>query len=279
MDFFLGLDGGGTGCRAVVTDRAGQVIGRAEGGPANIVTDPAGARANILAAVEAALGGAGPLADVTAVLGLAGGNIGGPAGQLSAALPFRSTRVVSDAVTALRGALGEDDGVMAALGTGSVFARQAGGRVTVIGGWGFVLGDEGGGAWIGRALLARALLAQDGRAGMTPLLSALLAEAGGAAQLVLDTRNAPPATYAAFARRAVETPDDPAAAAVLAGADGEILDAIGHLNGAGLPVTFTGGLGPVFAARLKDRLGAPIRASRGSALDGALAMARAEGGA
>ena len=43
MSLLLGLDGGGTGCRAVLTDAAGAVLGRAEGGPANIMSDPEGA--------------------------------------------------------------------------------------------------------------------------------------------------------------------------------------------------------------------------------------------
>ena len=48
MEFFLGLDGGGTGCRAVLADLRGHEIGRAEGGPANINSDPQGALDTLL---------------------------------------------------------------------------------------------------------------------------------------------------------------------------------------------------------------------------------------
>ena len=65
---------------------------------------------------------------------------------------------------ALKGALGDDDGITAAIGTGSVFGAQRAGAVRMIGGWGFQLGDHGSGAVMGRSLCARALLAHDGEA-------------------------------------------------------------------------------------------------------------------
>ena len=41
-----------------------------------------------------------------------------------------------------------------------------------------------------------------------------------------------------------------------------------------LPVCFHGGLGAVFAARLADRYAGRVREAKGTALDGALEMAR-----
>jgi len=65
--------------------------------------------------------------------------------RLRAALPFARIRIETDAVAAAKGALRDEDGIVAALGTGSVFAAQRGGEVRQIGGWGLVLGDEGSG--------------------------------------------------------------------------------------------------------------------------------------
>ena len=80
MTLYLGVDGGGTGCRAAVADAAGRVLGQGAAASANIWTDPEGARANILAAAQAALDaaatGAGS-ASSSAVLGLAGANVAG----------------------------------------------------------------------------------------------------------------------------------------------------------------------------------------------------------
>lgn len=275
MPYLLGIDGGGTGCRAVLADAVGRVLGEGQAGAANIVTDPEGAQANILAAAEAARAGtAASLGEIHAVLGLAGANIPRYAARLAARLPFASARIESDAVIALKGAIGDADGVVATIGTGSVFAGQRDGRVTQIGGWGFVLGDEASGAWLGRALYARALHAEDGLAPMTPLLAATLAEAGGPAALVDFARTASPGDFGRAAPRLLAA-EDPAATDILAQAEAWIARAVDRLCGAEpLPVTFLGGLGAAFAARLAPRYGARIRPAIGTALDGALRLAR-----
>ncbi len=59
--------------------------------------------------------------------------------------------VLSDAEIALEGALGEDDGIIIIIGTGSIgIARQGKNKLFRCGGWGIELDDEGSGAWIGR---------------------------------------------------------------------------------------------------------------------------------
>ncbi|MFC2969118.1 BadF/BadG/BcrA/BcrD ATPase family protein [Acidimangrovimonas pyrenivorans] len=278
MPFLLGIDGGGTGCRAVLADAAGRILGQGRSGPANIVTDLEGARGSILAAAGQAGAEAGvEVSAVHAVLGLAGANLPDYARRLAALLPFARSRIVSDAVIALKGALGEADGVVATIGTGSVFAGQSSGRVSQIGGWGFQLGDEASGAWLGRALLARALHAADGLVETSPLLAALSGEMGGPEAIVDFARSASPADFGRHAPRLFDT-DDAAATAILAQADAWIARCIDRLAaGPAAQVTFLGGLGPLFAARLAPRYGARLRPARGSALDGALLLARQEG--
>ena len=56
MTLYLGVDGGGTGCRAAVADADGRILGRGEAASANIWSDPEGARASIVAAVLGMLG-------------------------------------------------------------------------------------------------------------------------------------------------------------------------------------------------------------------------------
>ena len=78
--------------------------------------------------------------------------------------------VCDDGVTAHAGALGGSWGVVVAIGTGvACVARARDGRVTFIGGHGYLLGDEGGGYWMGRAGIAAALRAADGRGRPTEL--------------------------------------------------------------------------------------------------------------
>lgn len=279
MVLYLGIDGGGTGCRAAVADMSGLVLGRGAAGPANISSDPETAIRNILTATGQALTGAvGPgavaaeLPRLEAGMGLAGANAAGAADWLCQALPFARIRVETDAVTAVKGALSAEDGIVAALGTGSVFARQQGRAIRQIGGWGLSLGDEGSGAALGRAALSRALRAVDGFVPMTPLLADLIAEQGGPAAIVRFAQNARPADFAALAPRLI-TSDDPAAVALMAAAVATVAEAIDHLQvDPPIPVVFIGGLGPAYCAHLQGLW--DIRAACGTALDGALMLAR-----
>jgi glucosamine kinase len=280
MTFYLGIDGGGTGCRAAVAGADGLVLGEGAGGPANVFSDPEGARASVLDAATAALAAAGVgagLGEVVAVLGLAGANVRGRAARVAEGLPFARVRVVSDALISARGALGAEDGVIAAMGTGSVFAAQRDGAVRTIGGWGFLLGDQASGARLGRSLLEAALLAHDGLAPGSPLLAEVVSEAGGPEDLVAWARGAAPAEFARFAPRMIAAAEggDAGAAAILDGAVADAAAAIDLLLAPGEgAVCFLGGLGGFYADRLGRRYGARIRPARGNALDGALALAR-----
>ena len=272
MRLFLGLDGGGTGCRAVLADADGTVLGRGEGGPANVMSDPEGAVVQLRACAGAALGAHDP-AQVTAVLGLAGANTSNAAEWLPPLLPFGRVRVVQDAQTAAAGALGADDGIVAAMGTGSVFIRQRGGAVVTIGGWGPILGDEGSGNWLGRRFLAHVLRAGDGLAEETPLTRATIARHGGRSGVVGFARNASGADFAAEARHIQSDLMDPAAQALLADAAEIVAQSIAVLQpDTPLPVVFTGGLGPLYAGLLAGRW--EQRAPMGTPLDGALRLAR-----
>jgi glucosamine kinase len=276
MTLYLGIDGGGTGCRAALADAVGHVIGTGTAGPANIASDPVGARDNILAATRAALGQAGhdwsAVSRLHAGMGLAGANVGACVDRLLGDLPFAKVRIETDGVAAVKGALRDQDGIVAALGTGSVFGVQQGGMVRQIGGWGLVLGDEGSGAWIGRAALARALRAVDGFVAMTPLLATLLRDHGGAEGVVAFAMTARPTDLAALSPQIVAS-DDAAAQAVMAQATADVCEAVDLLQGGGvLPVVFLGGLGPAYATRLGGRW--PIIPASGTALDGALHLAR-----
>lgn len=281
MAFLLAVDGGGTGCRAVLTDRSGRVLARGQGGPANIASDPGRAAQNLLDLARGVLAevvGEGQvtreMGRLSAVMGLAGANLAASVAELRAALPMARLRVESDATIALKGALRDQDGIVAAIGTGSVFIRQLGGAVHRIGGRGFVLGDEGSGAWLGRALLAQTLRASDGFAPLTPLMREVLAELGGVEGVIGFGFAASPADFARFARR-LPASQDPAALALLATAAQDIDQSIALLQpDPALPVVLVGGIGESLAPRLAARW--QIRPALGSALDGALWLALQE---
>jgi glucosamine kinase len=279
MVLFLGIDGGGTGCRAAVADASGHILGQAQAGPANIASDVTMACVNILRATREALALAGgtdaDLPGLGAGLALAGANAAGAADALRSMLPFTRLRIETDAHGAVKGALGDRDGIVAAVGTGSVFASQRAGAIRQIGGWGLVLGDDGSGARLGRNLLAAAMGAADGFRAMTPLLQAILDGHGGPEGVIAFAMAARPADLAALAPRILAS-DDPAALELIREAAAEVAASIAVLqDDPPLPVTFIGGLGPTYAERLAGRW--KITPALGSALDGALMLAREAG--
>jgi glucosamine kinase len=276
VQLFLGIDGGGTGCRAAVADASGRILGQGQAGPANIASNPEQSRDNILGAARQALAAAtgsdAEIAGLVAGMGLAGANAAGAKTALQRALPFSKVRIETDAHAAVKGALRDRDGIVAAIGTGSVFASQVGGRIRQIGGWGLVLGDEGSGARLGRSLLSAALGAEDGFRAMTPLLRNSLDEHGGNEGVIAFAMSARPADFAVLAPRILAS-DDQAAQELIAAAVEDVARSIAVLQGdKALPVVFIGGLGAAYAARLSGRW--EIVPALGSALDGALMLAR-----
>ena len=204
--FFLGIDGGGTSCRARIRDAAGVLRGQAQGGSANIHQDFDAAMANILATARQAAAAAGiGVENLQAGLGLAGAT--GPeqcARVLAADLPFATLQVDSDGYAACLGAPRGGDGGIVIVGTGSAgFALVQGQRIG-IGGHGFALGDQGSGAVIGREVLACSLLAHDGLGEASPLTLAIMAHFGeDPGRAIAWSRTAMSRDYARFAPQAI----------------------------------------------------------------------------
>lgn len=284
MGHLIAIDGGGSTCRVLAAAVDGTVLGRADGGSANINSDFEGAFANIIETAARAIGTAGIEASVisgaTAVLGLAGANVGDNARRLAARLPFARSVVRSDAVIATRGALGREDGVMAILGTGSVFTAQAQGEIRMIGGWGFAVGDLGSGARIGQALLERTLLGQDGIRPQSELTRHLMENFEGIpGNITTFATSARPRDFAIFAPLVFDEAwrDDVAAVEVRSAAIRDVEEALAALMPAGSHrVCLMGGLAELYAPHLRDTTRAALQPPKGDALSGALDMAREE---
>jgi glucosamine kinase len=274
----IGVDGGGTTCRLALLHGGRRVELRT--GPANVSTDLTGALARLSEGLKALATQAGlppaELARARAYLGLAGVVSADLARAVAEALPFASVRVEDDRIAALHGALGGQDGTVFGIGTGSFLGRRVGAEVSLIGGWGFVLGDEASGADLGRRLLRAALHAVDGLAPATDLTDAILAEKGGAAGVVAFAGRATPADFAALAPRLLDaaTAGDGTALALLRqGADyiARGVNRLGWQPGEALcPI---GGLAASYTPYLPAPMAASLVDPQGSALDGALALA------
>ncbi|RWK06764.1 N-acetylglucosamine kinase [Mesorhizobium sp.] len=281
MKFVLGIDGGGTSCRAALATVDGAVVGRAKSGAANIRTDLTGARANIVDAARQAFVTAGQdpelIPETPAILGLAGANVGTYRQQLEAILPFSESRVETDAEIALEGAVGSGDGAMAILGTGTAYMARKDGKSRAIGGWGFQVGDQGSGARIGRDLLEQTLLAYDGIRPGSPLTDAMFAVFRNNPQDVVEfTTNAKPGDFGGFAPKVFEHAEkgDLVANWILDKAVGDVEASLGALDLAdGAPLCLLGGLAPFYAPRLSARYQALLKAPLDDALGGAVQMA------
>jgi N-acetylglucosamine kinase-like BadF-type ATPase len=87
--------------------------------------------------------------------------------------------VVNDALIALEAGIGEGPGIVLISGTGSIaYGRNNRGEAARAGGWGYVLGDEGSGYWIGRTAIRAVLRESDRRGPRTRLTDLLLAHFG-----------------------------------------------------------------------------------------------------
>jgi N-acetylglucosamine kinase-like BadF-type ATPase len=83
--------------------------------------------------------------------------------------------VVNDALIALQAGVGDAAGIVIVSGTGSIaYGRNVHGEASRAGGWGYVLGDEGSGYWIGRLALRAVVRHADGRGRVTTLTPRLL---------------------------------------------------------------------------------------------------------
>jgi glucosamine kinase len=284
-ELFLGVDGGGTRCRARLADRAGRTLGEGVAGPANIRLGLEASLAAVLVAARQCLAEAGLSAEgldrTTACLALAGATE--PA-ELTAArarrLPFRHTLITTDAHAACVGAhRGRDGGVVIA-GTGSVGWAILRGRQYRVGGWGLSLSDEGSGAWLGREAMRRVLWAHDERIVWSGLLTHLFEEFRADPHAIVRwAAMAKPGDFGRLAPVVVEhmARDDPVAIELMQLAVRHVDVLAARLIALGAErIALVGGLAPHLAPRLGLETRRRLVAPEGDAVAGALQLARAE---
>ena len=280
---FLGVDGGGTGCRARLCDAAGMRLGEAQGGPANIRLGLEQAFASVrdatLSCLEQAQLGPDDLPRITACLALAGATE--PA-ELAAARQqrqaFGKAILTADAHAACVGAHNGADGGVIVVGTGSIGWAVLRGRQHRVGGWGLELSDEGSGAWIGRETLRRVLAAHDGRIAWTALLRAVFERYGADPHAVVQwASQASSRDFGTLAPAVVEAARDDAAAGEILRLAATHIDTIAtRLVELGVPrLSLMGGLAAHVEGLLPMIIRRHLAKPLGDALDGALLLARA----
>jgi len=182
----LGVDAGGTDCRAVLV-QDGEIVDRRRLGPLNVLLH--GDAVDRLAELIRQTGA------VAAGLGLAGIRTAADAARVAAELRERTgvpVAVGDDTEAALAGAFRGGPGLVVIAGTGSSALGVNGeGRTARVGGHGFLLGDEGGGYWIGREAVRAALRSADGTGPPTALAVAVRGAFGGLTAAVQEVHARP----------------------------------------------------------------------------------------
>lgn len=273
LDFFIGVDGGGSGTRAVLARRAGPVLGVGQAGPSALGQGVAAAWTQVQQAVRQAFAAAGIAVPgwERCALGAGLSGVSVPAWRekfVAQDKGFGRLLVETDAFAMLVGAHAGRPGAILAAGTGAIGeAWRADGSRLSVNGWGFPVGDEGSGAWLGLRAVSLAQCVLDGRMQAGALARAVIAHCGGSRESMQAwCEHAGQFAYAQLAPLVFQTWElDPESDALLDAAAGALDATALALDPEGeLPLVVCGSIGQ----RLTDRLLPDVRRRCVDAADG-----------
>lgn len=259
---YLGVDGGGSKCKAIVVDENNTILGTGIAGPGNPLHGFEQATNNIaesarLALIDAGLGNL-PLSSVKAGVGLAGVNLPVLYTQMQDWMhPFKEMHLATDLLIACLGAHDGQDGAVMITGTGSCGFVHVDGESQIVGAHGFPHGDKGSGAWIGLQAIKQVLLSLDELVEQTSLTQTILKflAAEDAVQLVEKIAGRPAAFFAKMAGFVFEAADqgDPIATDIIKDGANYISCVARQLMKKNPPrISLIGGLTPLLTPWLDD---------------------------
>ncbi len=169
--YFLGIDGGGSQTRALLSEASGKIVGKGLGGASNPRATPeVDLRQHLLDAIRQATQGIDPLEVRAAHLGIAGAGDTSTheiLSQIAREHLLGKQTVITvghDLETALESGLCGEPGIVLVAGTGSAcYGRNAADSTAECGGWGDLVDDAGSGSWIGLRALQGAVRQDDQR--------------------------------------------------------------------------------------------------------------------
>lgn len=182
-ELFLGIDGGGSKCKAIVMNENNEILGTGIAGPGNPLHGFEQATNSITQSAKLALEDAGlahiKLSELNAGVGLAGVNLPVLFDQMQAwKHPFKQMFLATDLLIACLGAHQGKDGAVIISGTGSCGFSYIDGQEFMLGAHGFPHGDKGSGAWFGLQAAKQVLLSIDGIVEPSIMNDVLLAKLG-----------------------------------------------------------------------------------------------------
>ena len=289
--YHMGVDGGGTGTRLRLRSVDGRRLGDGCAGPSALGQGVSQAWKHIQDAAAAAVVDAvsqgnllsssqfneGFIRNTRIGMGLSGAeNPAWVAEFARRSPPWAERLLVNDGVTAVLGAHGGREGLVVSVGTGCIgVALQSNGRMSVIGGWGWQLGDEGSGAWLGRQAVAHLQHAMDGREPAGPLAKAVGVRCGQDRASVLDwCARAGQAEFSALAPLVFAMEEsDPRARALIYTAVRSVEEVVKALDPQEqLPLVLSGSIGQRLSQRVNDSMMQRLVEPQSDACEGALRL-------
>jgi N-acetylglucosamine kinase-like BadF-type ATPase len=181
--YVLGIDAGGTKTVCLLADESGAILAEARGGGANLQAHGELEVEKVLHQVMETALGEHDVRPSAICLGIAGVDRPQDADAIRGIMRRigwkARTLVVNDALVALVAGAGDTAGMVIIAGTGSIaYGRNGHGQAARAGGWGYLLGDEGSGVWIGRRALSAIVRAADGRGPATELTGRVMSHLG-----------------------------------------------------------------------------------------------------
>jgi len=174
----LGIDAGGTKSVCLLADLSGRILAQSRGSGANLqAVGELEVEKTLHRVMDEAIGDRNvvPRAICLGVAGVDRGDDAEVVRAIMRRIGYKARVIVTnDALVALVAGAERGPGVVIIAGTGSIaYGRNAAGEAARAGGWGYVLGDEGSGYWIGRLALRAVVRHADGRGrptSLTPLI-------------------------------------------------------------------------------------------------------------
>lgn len=179
--FYLGIDGGGTKTKFLLTDAEGKVLNSVVLGACNPVSVGFDTCFSVLEEGIKKICGGIPYGKISVFAGIAGGSVGNNRGELAAFLEkfhFSKFGTGNDGENIIGAGLRGKDGIVAILGTGSVVFTAQKDTVQRIGGYGHFLGDCFSGSAFGAACLKAAFREMDGCGSKTAMTAPVIERVG-----------------------------------------------------------------------------------------------------
>ncbi|MFT6084801.1 MAG: glucosamine kinase [Glaciecola sp.] len=295
MHYFIGVDAGGTHCRASLYDHNGNTISVGNAGGANVFSDFVSAMQQINLAIDLAINNSTLPIDKK-LLTVGAGCAGGQTQQAQQNLaqwnsPYRHFFMTSDLHASCLAANSGRDCVIIITGTGSSFAHYHNAQVTQYGGHGFIHGDEASGAWLGLNAIQLLLKSDDNLVQDRQFCSAISQALGmnyksksvdtniSVDYILSHFKSKLASDYAQLAPviiRLQQAGNTTASRLVSQGVDYLYSILLSNSLHCGSDLFMTGGLAKSYQALLEKKLGQEVQLMQRPAQDGAMLFAKAK---